>query len=143
MSSHRLFSIIGDANVRRNMTGLNVASRLSMKSAQVIDCVLLSSLAASLQEVKNESQVVIVASITEFLLFGIAGGTVAAHIDPILASFSSLMNSFCSTRPTTQVRLNFIAVGHFITETFGSICTLKLVAIWLLLILLTISSDPN
>ena len=33
----RLISIIGDGNVRRNMTGLNVASREAMKSAQVID----------------------------------------------------------------------------------------------------------
>ena len=33
----RLISIIGDANVRRNMAGLNVSSRDAMKNAQVID----------------------------------------------------------------------------------------------------------
>ena len=33
MSVSRLFTIIGDSNVRRNMTGLNVASREAMKKA--------------------------------------------------------------------------------------------------------------
>ena len=47
MSSHRLFSIVGDANVRRNMTGLNIASRATMKSAQIIDCVQISGLDAT------------------------------------------------------------------------------------------------
>ena len=102
-----------------------------MKSAQVIDCVLLSSLAASLQEVRSESQVVILASITEFLLVGHAGGTVTAHIDPILTSFSSLIGNFCTSRPTTQVRPELIyfiypTVIHllhlFIVLTFFIIC---------------------
>ena len=39
-----LFSIIGDSNIRRNMTGLNIASRSSMKSAQIIDCVSLATI---------------------------------------------------------------------------------------------------
>ena len=39
----RLISIIGDGNVRRNMTGLNVASRESMKKAQIIDYAAPSS----------------------------------------------------------------------------------------------------
>ena len=33
----RIFSVIGDANVKRNMTSLNIASREVMKNAQVID----------------------------------------------------------------------------------------------------------
>ena len=52
MSSDRIFSIIGDANVKRNMTQLNVASREAMKSAQVIECISLSTLDAALQEVR-------------------------------------------------------------------------------------------
>ena len=35
----RLISIVGDGNVKRNMTGLNTASRESMKNAQVINYV--------------------------------------------------------------------------------------------------------
>ena len=82
------------------MTGLNVASRLSMKSSQIIDCALLSSLEASLHEVRLESEVLIVAAITDFLLTVGDCGTVTSSIDPVLVAFSSKVSNFCNTRPT-------------------------------------------
>ena len=103
MSSHRLFSIIGDANVRRNMTTLNVASRVTMKSAQIIDCVQMSTLDAALQEVRVESEVLIIASITEFLLGSGDTGTLASTVDPILTSFSGAIHRFCAARQAMQV----------------------------------------
>ena len=39
----RMISVVGDDNVRRNMTGLNIASREAMKNSQVIDCAVLAS----------------------------------------------------------------------------------------------------
>ena len=68
MSISRLFTIIGDGNVRRNMTGLNVASRESMKSAQIIDYVGNTSIDVALQEVRPESTACIVAAITDLIL---------------------------------------------------------------------------
>ena len=53
----RLISIVGDANVYRNMTGMNVASRESMKNAQVINCVPPASFDAAFQEIRPESEV--------------------------------------------------------------------------------------
>ena len=99
----RLFSIVGDSNVRRNMTGLNIASRETMKAAQVIDCTSLLSLEASLTEVRAESNVCIVAAITDFLLASGDCGTISAAIDPILDGFSKRIFSFCNARPTLQV----------------------------------------
>ena len=58
-----MVSIIGDANVRRNMTGLNIASRDSMKTAQVIDCASMVALDAAFQEVRAETEVLILATI--------------------------------------------------------------------------------
>ena len=104
MSSHRLFSIVGDANVRRNMIGLNIASRATMKSAQVIDCVQMCNLEAALNKVRAESEVLIVACITEFLISGGDCGTLASSIDPALTSFSTLMHRFCAARQNLQVR---------------------------------------
>ena len=37
MSSHRLFSIVGDANVRRNKTGLNLASSHQLRFDVIVD----------------------------------------------------------------------------------------------------------
>ena len=105
MSICRMFSIIGDQNVRRNMTALNIASRDVMKSAQVIDCVSLSNLDAALNEVKAETEVLIVASITEFLLAGGDCGTIFSSIDPVLGAFTSKMIGFCAYRPALKVTL--------------------------------------
>ena len=103
MSAHRLYSIVGDSNVRRNMTTLNVASRASMKAAQIVDCVQMSNLEAALQEVRAESEVLILASITEFLLGNGYTGTLSSTLDPVLTSLSAIVQRFCTTRPTLQV----------------------------------------
>ena len=104
MSSDPLFSIIGDANVRRNMTGLNIASRDVMKSAQVIDCIHPSTFNTALQEVKPEASVLIVATMTEFIISNGFSGTVLSSIDPVLASFITQICGYCAFRPNLQVR---------------------------------------
>lgn len=100
-----LFSIIGDSNVRRNMTSLNIASREAMKKAEVIDCDVITSLDAALSSVRPESNVCIVACITEFLLTAGECGTILSTIDPVLANFAQKLNKFCSIRPTLQVHI--------------------------------------
>ena len=105
MSGHRFFSIIGDANVRRNMTGLNLASREVMKGSQIIDCDTMASLDAALGEVRSESTVLILASITEFLIVGGFCGTIYSSIDTTLALFANKINGFCDSRPNLQVHI--------------------------------------
>ena len=102
MSVSRLFSVIGDANVRRNMTGLNIASRDVMKAAQVIDCTMLSDFDRALSEVKPESNALIVASVTEFLIASGDCGTIFSSIDPPLASFAAKLINFCAFKPDIQ-----------------------------------------
>ena len=75
-----------------------------MKSAQIIDCVQISGLEAALNEVRAESEVLIVACITEFLINGGDSGTIASSIDPALATFSTMIHSFCAAKQTMQVR---------------------------------------
>ena len=64
MSVSQIFTIVGDGNVRRNMTALNIASRTSMKNAQIVDHVG-GTLEQALQVVKPETNVCIIASITD------------------------------------------------------------------------------
>ena len=111
----RLFSIVGDSNVRRNMTGLNIASREAMKSAQVIDCELISSLEAALAEVRAESNICIVAAITVFLLSPGDCGTVSSTIDPVLDSFSRRLTQFCTSRQDLQV-----GASHFSKKPYSN-----------------------
>ena len=102
--SARLFSIIGDANIRRNMTGLNVASREVMKTAQIIDYLGVTPIEQALGEVRAESSVCIVAAITDLLLSGGDCGTIFASIDPPLTTFFSALSVFSQAHPTVQVR---------------------------------------
>lgn len=103
MSISRVYTIIGDANIRRNMTSLNIASRDIMKKAEVIDCLQLSNLDTALSQVRVESSILIVAAITEFLLSGGDCGSIASSIDHILTSFFAKVTGFCATRPAVQV----------------------------------------
>ena len=106
MSVSRLFTIVGDANVRRNMTGLNIASRPSMKSAQIID-VAGASLEPSLAQVRNESNVCIIAAVTDFLIMGGDAGTVSASVDPMLTTLRDKIFGLCLSRPAMQVQIDF------------------------------------
>ena len=106
----RLFSIIGDSNIRRNMTGLNIASRDSMKTAQVIDCASLIALDAAFQEVRAESEVLILATITDFLISGGNGGTIFSTIDPVLATFTTKLLNFVAFRPNLQVSTSVASI---------------------------------
>ena len=106
----KLFSIIGDSNVRRNMIGLYVASREVMKSAEVIDYVLGTPFDQALAGVRAESSVLIVASLTDLIMTNGDCGTVSASIDPILDSIFTSIAAFCNSRPTTQVR-SFLRVA--------------------------------
>ena len=108
----RLFSIVGDANVRRNMTGLNIASRETMKTAQVIDYLGVVPIEQALAEVRAESSVCIVAAVTELLLSSGDCGTIFASIDPMLTSFFTSMTIFCRARPNVQVRFYFLVVSR-------------------------------
>ena len=99
-----LFSIIGDGNVRRNMTGLNIASRKTMTTAQVIDYVAPGSLDNAFKEIRPDSTVCIIAALTDLLLSGGDSGTVFATIDPILDSFRAKTFNLCTSRPNLEVR---------------------------------------
>ena len=100
----RMISIIGDANVRRNMTGLNVASREVMKSAQIIDFTGIGPLEPVLLQIRSESSICIFASMTEPLLSNGFCGTVYASVDPVMTSIHTSMCQFCVSHPDPQVR---------------------------------------
>ena len=107
MSVSRIFTIIGDANVRRNMTALNIASRSSMKNAQIIDHVGGIPLEQVLPGVRPESNVCIIASITDLLISGGDCGTIFSTIDPVLSSLHAQLTAFCVSRPDLQVLVHW------------------------------------
>ena len=107
MSTDPLFTIVGDTNVTRNMTGLNIASRPSMKSAQVIECLSQANFETALTDVRAESSVLIIACLTDFLLASGDCGTIFSSVDPVLATLVTKLSNFCAYRPNLKVRQNY------------------------------------
>ena len=103
MSQSRLFTVIGDANVGRNMTGLNMASREAMKGSQLISCDTLALLDGALSQIRPESSVCIVAAITDMLIGADSVGTVYSSIESVLNTFKAKISSVCHTRKNLQV----------------------------------------
>ena len=80
------------------MTGLNIASRESMKSAQALECSRMSSLDKALQEVHAESSILILASMTEFIISHGDCGTVTSTINPVFVSFATEIGGFSNLK---------------------------------------------
>ena len=88
MSQVRVFSLIGDSNVQRNMNSTNCRDRPLMSEAQVIPCGRLSLLAESLRQVRENSNVVVLACVSNFITS--SDGTISSvtnHVEPILREF--------------------------------------------------------
>ena len=67
--------------------------------------------------VENVSEVLILATITDFLISGGNGGTIFSTIDPVLATFTTKLLNFVAFRPNLQV-----------STCVASICWFKLFA---------------
>ena len=85
------------------MTGLNIASREAMKTAQVVACDDLASLDGALLAVRPESAICIVAAATEPLVSAQRDGTLFATGDPILSELVTKLSTFCLSRPALQL----------------------------------------
>jgi len=92
------YTLIGDINVKRNVTSLNVASRNVMKTAQYLDVSQLSSISTVFSNVRVESNVCIFACFTEFLSSADFAGTILGSIDPVLETLQSEIRAFCDSR---------------------------------------------
>ena len=103
-----VYSLIGDSNIKRNMTTMNIASRASMKNCQVLDCPDLSNLEGSFASVRDESNVCIFSAISELLVNCKDRGTVQASMDFTLSSIKTKLSILCQARSNLQVIIFYI-----------------------------------
>ena len=102
----QLYAVVGDGNVRRNMTTMNIASRPSMSTAKVIDCQSFDQFPAALGDVPADATVLIVQSLTSFLCACPDTGSIYSTIDPLLTEFSNQLREYCSRRATLLVAVS-------------------------------------
>ena len=112
MSVDRCFTIVGDSNIKWNMTPTNCRDRPLMSGAQVLQCGHIGMLSTSFGAVRAESTICIVAVVTELLLATGECGTIFSTIDPILATFAQKLNDFCSSRQGLKVNLTLFSISR-------------------------------
>ena len=103
MAASHLFTVVGDGNVRRNMTTMNRASRPAMSNAKVIDCLALSTVRSSLLEVPEAANVCIFQSVSAILASSADTGSIFGTIDPVLTELASVLREFCEARSSIQI----------------------------------------
>ena len=100
MSVSRCFSIVGDSNIRRHMNPTNCRDRPLMSSCQIIPAGKLSMMSECLRSVRSESNVCILACVTNFLTGSEdAGGSVGFRVEPVLLELASIVSEACLANP--------------------------------------------
>ena len=100
MSVSRCFSIIGDSNIKRHMNPTNCRDRPLMSACQIIPSGKMSMMSECLRSVRPESNVCIIACVTNFLTGSEdTGGSVGFRVEPVLMEFASIVAESCQTNP--------------------------------------------
>ena len=99
----QLFAVVGDANVRRNFTQMNIASREPMGTAKIFDCSSLPELAPALASVPGETNVCVVQCLTSILVSAADTGSTFGTIDPLLTEVNTILRDFAASRGSVQV----------------------------------------
>ena len=106
MSQLRCFSLVGDSNVRRNLSSTNTRGRAPMSNAQFIPCGRLSTFSESLASVRSESDACIVSCVSNFLSNSISRSqSTSLRVDTVLTSFFDKLIDFCRSRTSLAVLL--------------------------------------
>ena len=96
----RIFSIVGDSNVRRHMNPTNCRDRAPMTNAQVLPCTKIKVFRQSLNSVRRESNVCLVACLSNFLADSTdVSSSVSQRVSQPLNEFFRLLLEACHAMP--------------------------------------------
>ena len=99
MAQARVFTIIGDSNVKRNISKTNSRACPQMAGSQVLQCYRLQLLDEVLGQVRPESDVCILSCITNFLSSSEEDTMVSKRIEPVFEEFCAILSNVCATKP--------------------------------------------
>ena len=104
MAQSRVFTLIGDSNLRRHLNSTNCRDRPMMSGAQHLTCGRLEVLSESLTAMKKESNVLIVACITNFLTSSSdVNSSVSLRVEPVFQDFLRKVLDHSTARPDIKI----------------------------------------
>lgn len=97
-SQDRVFSIIGDSNVRKFNTSVNQRACADLGKAQILSCGKLQLLPDVLAEVRAESDVCVISCITNFICDSTPGSaSVSVRVESVIEDFRDHILTACSS----------------------------------------------
>ena len=104
MSQDRVFTLLGDINVRKYVTKTSRRASLDIKGAQILSCGRVEIFKDSLEKIRPESDVCIGSCLTSFITDaeGPDTSTVAQLLDPVLQEIREVLDEVCEAKPEVQ-----------------------------------------
>ena len=98
----RVYSLIGDSNIKNNVNKTSCSARPAIKAAQILSCGHLEIFSDALAKIRKESTVCIVACITNFLTSVDGPSSVSQRVQPVLQDVRDLLHEVCSSNPARE-----------------------------------------
>ena len=99
MSQVRVFSLIGDSNIRGHINKTSCKANPSIRAAQVLTCGHLGIFRETLLKTRPESNVCIMSCITNFLSSSTGPDSISQRIDPVLQDIREVLAEVCEANP--------------------------------------------
>ena len=99
MSVSRVFTLLGDTNIRQHVNKNTIRANASLKSAQVLSCGNKEIFSETLSKVRVQSNVCIIACVSSFLSAADGSSTVSHRVDPVLHDFRASLDEACASFP--------------------------------------------
>ena len=102
MSIVRVFSLLGDSNIRQHVTKTTCRANPAISSAQVISCGHVEIFVDSLLKIRQESTVCIVACVTNFIASCEGPTSVTQRVQPVLQDIRDALLESCLGHPDRE-----------------------------------------
>ena len=105
MAQLRSFSIIGDSNIKRNISKTNARACPQMSGSQILSCQKLELLDEVLGRLRNETNVCILSCVTNFLTSSEEDSVVSKRIEPVLDQFAGAISDARNVKWVLDVKI--------------------------------------
>ena len=103
MAQLRCFSLIGDSNVKRNVSKTNIRACPQLSGCQILQCQNLALFDEAVSSIRKESNVCIVSCVTNFLTSSDEDSMVSKRVEPVIEQLLGVLSQFCVSNPATSV----------------------------------------
>ena len=99
MSQVRVFTLLGDSNIRGHINKTSCKANPAIRAAQVLTCGHVGIFRETLLKMRPESGVCIISCITNFLSSAVGPESVSQRIDPVLQDIRDVLAEICESNP--------------------------------------------